>query len=108
MPNTNPVRGYLTGFGSPPILEIRETSKAWPKAKKITIDGLAAMVQKEFSASHSEISELRTELKNDIGELKEGQERIELRLANVAYRFGVVDLQSRVQVLEEKMGIKPE
>jgi hypothetical protein len=45
-------------------------------------------------------------LKADVDILKEGQERIELRLANVAYRFEIVDLQSRVQALEEKLGIK--
>ena len=76
------------------------------EANKITIDDLAQMVQKEFVASHNELSGLRNEIKKDIGDLKEGQERIELRLSNVAYRFEIIDLQSRVETLEEKLGIK--
>ena len=76
------------------------------KTKKITIDDLAMMVQKEFNASHSEFSDFRNEIRKDIDELKEGHERIELRLANVAYRFEIINLQSRIEILEQKLGIK--
>jgi hypothetical protein len=82
-------------------------------SKKITIDDLAIMVQKGFVDLEGGLSKKIANLSIDLGKLKadvdilkEGQERIELRLANVAYRFEIVDLQSRVQALEEKLGIK--
>lgn len=45
-------------------------------------------------------------VEGDMKELKDGQERMELRLTNVAYRFELQELQARVDVLEKKTGIK--
>jgi len=70
------------------------------KTKKITIENLAVMVQKGFADSEERLSKKIDNLSIDFGKLKnnveiikEGQERIELRLCNVAYRFEVIDLQ---------------
>lgn len=84
------------------------------ETKKITIDDLAIIVQKGFVDVEDRLSKkidgVEKKLNangSNIELLKEGQERIELWLMNVAYRFEVVDLQARVRILEEKMGIKP-
>ena len=37
--------------------------------------------------------------------LEQGQEDIKLRLDNVAYRFELVELQRRVELVEKKVGI---
>ena len=47
-----------------------------------------------------------TLFKKDIQDLKTGQEEIKLRLDNVAYRFELIELQRRVQLLEQRAGIK--
>jgi len=40
-----------------------------------------------------------------LGELRQGQEDIKLRLDNAAYRFEVVELEHRVDRLEKHVGI---
>ncbi|MFA5954095.1 MAG: hypothetical protein WC817_00980 [Patescibacteria group bacterium] len=45
------------------------------ESNKVTIDDLAVMINKGFE-----------KVEKDIDELKKGQDRIELRLDNVAYR----------------------
>lgn len=66
------------------------------------IDSLAIIVKNRFDESDEKIEKIQT----DVEFLKQGEDRIELRLTNVAYRFDLVNLQDRVQVLEEKLGIK--
>ena len=56
----------------------------------VTIDDLAVMIKDGFDG-----------VTKDIDELKKGQERIELRLDNVAYRFELVALEKRVEKLEK-------
>ena len=76
--------------------------------KKVTIDDLARMtqqgfleigekIQKGFENSDKHLRNVET----DIKDLKNGQERIELRLTNVAYRFELVALDERVKFLEK-------
>ncbi|MFA6306815.1 MAG: hypothetical protein WCV70_02840 [Patescibacteria group bacterium] len=52
-------------------------------AKKITINDLGVMVKNGFDAVDKRFDEVGHEIK----ELKQGQENIELKLSNVAYRF---------------------
>ena len=65
-------------------------------------DSLARMVKNGFDDMGGKIEKIQT----DIELLKQGEERIELRLTNDPYRFEVVDLRKRVLILEEKVGIK--
>jgi hypothetical protein len=80
--------------------------------KKITMEDLAGMVQRGFT---------ETAKKTDLETLKETNTRehqimtenntrehesIKLRLNNVAYRFELVELQKRVDVLEKKVGVR--
>ncbi len=76
------------------------------RTPKITIDKLAVMINNGFVGMERRFDKVEKEIKKDIGELKDGQERIELRLTNVAYRFELQELQARVDVLEKKTGIK--
>ena len=73
-----------------------------------TLDDLAAMVKKGFDETGKDLAELKSDvsqLKTDVNELQAGQERIEMRLTNVAYRFELQELQQRVERLEQKAGI---
>ena len=79
------------------------------KNHKITIEDLAVItkkgfdsVDKKFDAVDKSFKEVNENLKG----LADGQERIELRLSNVAYRFEVVELEKRVEKLELKLNIK--
>jgi hypothetical protein len=87
------------------------------KNKKITIDDLAQMVGRGFNDMGEMINEVRRDLsgeiglvkqdlgsmKQDINLLKQGQERIEMRLNNVVYRTELDAVLDRVQVLELQM-----
>jgi len=55
------------------------------------IDNLAIIVGKGFD--HAD---------NRMDSLEQGQDDIKMRLDNVAYRFELVDLQKRVEVLERR------
>ncbi len=86
-------------------------------SKKITTEDLAGMTKRGFD----EIGEI---VKNGFNEMRQGfetinknisilsenntrdHEDIKLRLDNVAYRFELVELQKRVEVLEKKAGVK--
>jgi archaellum component FlaC len=93
------------------------------KTKKTTLDDLARMVKVGFDETGKRLDGVEKRLdgvekrlgggekrlngvEGEIESLKEGQERIELRLSNVAYRFELLELQGRVKILEEKMGVK--
>lgn len=85
--------------------------------KKVTMDDLAVMVKRGFDETGEKIEEVKKEVKN-LGETnaREHQimtenntrehESIKLRLDNVAYRFELVELQKRVDVLEKKVGVR--
>jgi archaellum component FlaC len=86
------------------------------KIKKTTLNDLARMVKVGFDETGKRLDGVEKGLdgvekrlggvEGEIESLKEGQERIELRLSNVAYRFELIELQGRVKILEEKLGVK--
>ena len=73
------------------------------KNKKITIDELAQMVGRGFNDLGERIDGVRRDLSQDINSLKQGQERIEMRLNNVVYRTEMDAVLDRVQTLESQM-----
>ncbi|MDP3899774.1 MAG: hypothetical protein Q8Q23_01700 [bacterium] len=73
------------------------------KKKNITIDDLAVMVQSGFEEAKYENNARFEKIEKELEFLKDGQEKIQLKLDNVAYRFELVELQKRVQLLEDKM-----
>ena len=72
--------------------------------KQTTIDDLAEMVARGFENTATKADIVRIE--KHLGALEDGQEQIKLKLDNVAYRFELVELQRRVDILEKKAGIK--
>lgn len=70
------------------------------------IDDLAGMVQRGFA----ETAKNSNRIENNLSLLSENNtrehEEIKLRLDNVAYRFELVELQKRVEVLEKRAGVK--
>ena len=77
------------------------------KSKKITIEDLATMVQAGFSEAEASVNKRFDKIEGDMAkgfkEIKDSQENIELKLTNVAYRFELVELQKRVELLEKKV-----
>ena len=59
---------------------------------KKEIDEFGIIVKNEFS-----------KVNKNIKELKQGQENIELKLTNVAYRFELLELERRIEILEKKL-----
>ena len=83
------------------------------KTKKTTIDDLAVIVKHGFDEMGGQLGGRMDKIETRMGKmegaihgLQEGQERIEMRLCNVAYRFELLELESRVKILESKMGIR--
>jgi len=82
------------------------------KNKKITMEDLAGMVQRGFSGLEDKMAMKAdtNRIENNLKILSENNTRehkdIKLRLDNVAYRFELVELQKRVEVLEKKAGMK--
>jgi len=82
------------------------------KNKKITMEDLAGMVQRGFSGLEDKMAMKvdTNRIENNLKILSENNTRehedIKLRLDNVAYRFELVELQKRVEVLEKKAGMK--
>lgn len=79
------------------------------KIKNISNDELAVMINQGFYDVDKKFEEVKKrfdKVDNSIKGLKDGQENIELRLANFAFRFELQELQQRVVVLEKKTGIK--
>ena len=68
---------------------------------KTTIDDLAVMVKGGFDTMDGRFDKVE----NKLEVLEQGQEEIKLRLDNVAYRFELVELQRRVELVEKKVGI---
>ena len=81
---------------SPKLKAMTEEIKA-----KTTIDDLAVMVKGGFDAMDGRFDKME----NRLDGLEQGQEDIKLRLDNVAYRFELVELQRRVELVEKKVGI---
>jgi hypothetical protein len=85
------------------------------KKKNISIDQLAQMVQRGFDETAKKdemdrrfehVDKRFDAVDKRLDKLEQGHEEIKLRLDNVAYRFELVELQRRVELLEKKTGIK--
>lgn len=63
------------------------------------IDQLATAVKEGFD----DVDKRFDGVDNRLDVLEKGQEEIKLKLDNVAYRFELVDLQRRIEVLEKKV-----
>ncbi|OGE74522.1 MAG: hypothetical protein A3K06_00050 [Candidatus Doudnabacteria bacterium RIFCSPHIGHO2_01_52_17] len=85
--------------------------------KETTIDDLAVMVKNgfegvtgemnsRFDQAHRDMNSRFGEVNHRLDLLEQGQEQIKLKLDNVAYRFELIELQRRVEMLEKKAGIK--
>lgn len=72
------------------------------KKKIIQLDDLAVMVKSGFD----QVDKRFEHMEESFGTLEKGQEEIKLRLDNVAYRFELVELQKRVEILEKKINFK--
>jgi len=66
----------------------------------MSIDDLAIMVSGGFKSVQDQLRRFDGTLM----QLEEGQEQIKLKLDNVAYRFELVELQKRVELLEKRVG----
>ena len=78
------------------------------KNKKITINKLAEMVGNGFYDMGERIDGIKQDIgsmRQDIDLLKQGQERIEMRLNNVVYRSELDAVLDRVQLLEKQMTV---
>ena len=87
---------------------------------KITLDNLAGMIQNQFAEASKQLGDFKGEVNKrfdtvdqrfdkvdqEIKELKQGQENIELKVSNVAYRFELEEVKQRVMVLEQKLNAK--
>ena len=65
------------------------------KNKKITIDGLAVMIQKEFGNIHQ-----------DFGKVNQRLDNIDRKLEGMVYRNEFDKLQGRVETLENLLAMK--
>jgi len=74
--------------------------------KKTSINDLAIMVNRGFNSVTENMGKRFDSVEKQLNNLEQGQEAIRLRLDNVAYRFELVELQKRVDVLEKKVGVK--
>ena len=70
------------------------------------IKDLTEITQKSFNEVEGRINNHFDKVGREIKELKQGQENIELKLTNVAYRFELEEIKQRVIVLEKKLGVK--
>jgi archaellum component FlaC len=64
-----------------------------------TVDNLAVIVKNEFDNVNKQFGGMNTQLK----ELRQGQENIELKLTNVAYRFELQEVEAKLKHLNERV-----
>lgn len=99
------------------------------KAKKVTLQSLAATVEAGFKQMDTSFKEAKEDneslarmvangfehtatkediksVRNDIAVLEQGQENIQLRVDSLAPQFEVRQLERRVKRLEDKTGIR--
>lgn len=70
-------------------------------SNNITIDELAGIIKNEFDGVGKRFDKMEGQLKD----LKQGQENIELKLTNVAYRFELQNLEMKVKKLSERVEV---
>ena len=77
------------------------------QTKKTTIDDLAMMIGRGFNETGERIETLREENALEHGKMKRENtlehDEMKTRLDNVAYRFELVELQKRVEILERRI-----
>ena len=81
------------------------SNKKIKKTKGVTIDMLAGMVKKGFDHMDERFNQVDKRLdqhEKRFEDLEQGQEEIKLKLGDVAYRFELVELERRVNILERK------
>ncbi|MDD4271606.1 MAG: hypothetical protein PHF50_02265 [Patescibacteria group bacterium] len=72
----------------------------------MTIDDLAVIIKDEFghvNERFDKVDQRFDKVESDIKELKDGHERLELRMSNVAYRFEVDDLKNQLNLLRQRV-----
>ena len=75
-------------------------------SKEITNEELAEMVKVGFDSQDkkfNKVDKILANVENKLDTLEKGQEEIQLRLSNVAYRFEVKELEARISILEDKI-----
>ena len=72
------------------------------KKKETTVDDLAMMINNGFNEMKENNAREHKEIGEKLNSLEQGQDDIKIRLDNVAYRFELVELQRRVEVLERR------
>ena len=71
-------------------------------------DGVDEKIDQEINGVKGEINGVKGEIRGiniKLDILGRGLEEVKMRLSNVAYRFELVDLEKRVDVVEGKLGI---
>jgi len=74
-----------------------------------TVDNLAVAVKKGFDYVDKRFDGVDKRfdgVDKRLDSLERGHEEIKLKLDNVAYRFELVELQRRVEILEKKLSAK--
>ena len=88
------------------IIDSAEKTKTELKTViKEEIENLAVLVNNGFNETQKFNNQRFDKLEKRLGTFEKSQEDIKLRLDNVAYRFELIELQSRVKRLEKKVGI---
>jgi tetrahydromethanopterin S-methyltransferase subunit G len=72
------------------------------KAKKITINDLGEMIKEGFDGVDKRFDKVENRLDN----LERSMEEVKLKFAYVAWAIDVEELKKRVDLLEQKVGVK--
>lgn len=67
----------------------------------ITLDDLAGIIKDEFDNVNKRFDNVNEQIKD----LKQGQDNIELKLANVAYRFEMQEVNVKLNKLAERVDV---
>ena len=73
--------------------------------KQTNHNELVEILNKSFGDLERSLDKRFKKVDGRLDTLEKGQEDIKMRLDNVAYRFEIRDLEERVKLVEEKVGI---
>jgi len=93
----------------------KKIKKIKSKKSEITLEDLAIIIQQGFEEARNEnekrfvkleqgqakLEQGQAKLEQGQAKLEQGQEEIKLRMCNVAYRIDIIDLQKRLQKVED-------
>ena len=79
----------------------KKIKKIKSKKSEITLEDLAIIIQQGFEEARNENEKRFVKLEQGQAKLEQGQEEIKLRMCNVAYRIDIIDLQKRLQKVED-------